>query len=31
LRLLARIVGIMLFAIAVDFVLEGAREFARTV
>lgn len=31
LRLLTRIVGIVLFAIAVDFVLDGAREFAQTV
>jgi multiple antibiotic resistance protein len=31
LRLMARIVGIVLFAIAVDFILDGVRDFARTV
>lgn len=31
LKLLARVVGIVLFAIAVDFVLDGARQFAETV
>ncbi len=30
LRLLARIIGVLLFAIAVDFVLDGVREFARS-
>jgi multiple antibiotic resistance protein len=30
LRLLSRIVGILLFAIAVDFVLDGVREFVQT-
>jgi multiple antibiotic resistance protein len=30
LRLLARIIGIVLFAIAVDFILDGSREFIQT-
>lgn len=31
LKLVSRIIGIVLFAIAVDFVLDGVKEFARTV